>query len=162
MTMTQEEVRNVLQDMRVLVVEDDKKLAQRLVTLFKEATTVEPVVANYMDQAREEMRKETPDGKPGPFDLVVMDVMLPATESDFSAVLDLVRKISEAREVIRHLEALGKQATDDDRTQPADARQLRRQALRSIRNLIKGLGGVDLVEEWRNDGPDHAFSRRSW
>jgi DNA-binding response OmpR family regulator len=137
-----EPIERPLHNGHILIVEDDVRLAERIVALFKEYSSLEPSVAHCMEQATDILSNSAG------FDLLIMDVMLPKTQEDFIEVQELKKILGRARAVT---EKYGSQPLTEKRsTELNDARYRRAQALKLIDDLIVQEGGIALIEEWRN------------
>ena len=150
MRFTEEQIRERLIGKHVLIVEDEKDLAKRLAELFHEITGQAATVVHTMECAREVMN----DAAARPFDLVVMDVMLPKTRMTYKDIDDHLATLDAQRTIIAKI---GVPATTVEQQQElVEARAARAQALAAINDLIRDRGGIELIEEWRSGSMQHA------
>jgi CheY-like chemotaxis protein len=130
---------------RVLVVEDEFLLVKQLKAIFQEQTQVDLVVARCAEEAHRVV-SDVMSGTAAPFDLAVMDVMLPWTVTSLEAVDDARQKAHKLYEKIAEFNSTG-----DDDEEPeglAEARFQRAEQLKRIQDNIVLDGGILLVEEW--------------
>jgi DNA-binding response OmpR family regulator len=137
------EIKDVLRDCQILIVEDDNTLAKHLITLFKNYTGKNPSVAHYMDQASNIFTRTQ-----GKFNLAIVDIMLPETQQDYTDIQYFETKLEELR--IRIERAIELSDEENKKIALTNARFERAQALREMQNRIKREGGIELVEKWRS------------
>ena len=132
-----------LKNCNVLIVEDEKYLAEVLSKRFYQFTSVQPIIAHYMDEANKYVLEEEIE-----FHLAIVDTMLPKSEGSYKSVnekktelLNVRKKINSAREhsLDNKLEA-----------ELEKYRYQRLKIIKSINALIEPEGGIDIIEEWRN------------
>ncbi|MBZ0285046.1 MAG: response regulator [Anaerolineae bacterium] len=140
------QIKDSLNNCKVLIVEDDDLLAKRIKSLFEKYTHLEPTIARYMGAARAIVTK-----RGGDFDLVILDIMLPATRQDFGEIQGLEKRLKDLR-----MKLEGDSASLDESAQAArrDARYERGEALKRIEELIDREGGIKLINEWLKYYPD--------
>lgn len=138
MSLTKEQVRSLLTNRRVLVVEDDTVLAGKIVSILQQYTVREPKQAHCMEEAREMLSDAS-------FDLAVMDVMLPRDREGLEAIRSYDRQIQEARRV---MDGIGENPTSEvKREQLLTARFRRAEAIAGIAEILDKQGGIELVRE---------------
>jgi DNA-binding response OmpR family regulator len=150
MKLTIEQIRRALSGCRILIVEDDRWLADRIAMLFAEYADTEPKVAESVEAAR----TVVPDVLES-FDLAVIDVMLPKTSDDLKIIREHQETLDSLRREIAEIGAVP--ADKQAEIKLADARYRRSQALAEINNLIDTEGGIALVEAWRNVSKGHVL-----
>jgi DNA-binding response OmpR family regulator len=135
----------------ILIVEDDKRLAERIARLFESQTGVDPFVVRTIEGALHRLSDKNPR-----FDLAIIDVMLPMTEADLKTIEVLEETLRQTRDEIAAF-AFSSPADETARTRFLDAESKRSQALKQIDYLIDSEGGVSLIKRWLARYPD-----RNW
>ena len=141
MEYSDEQVVAALTEKEVLIVEDNTSLAEKMERVFSQFPGSDVAVTHSMESARGAMDQE------GPFGLVVLDVMLPATEDDYERNLEYEEIMKKAKNTIRRIGTSPTNRTDRERLQ--DARFDRARAREAIEKLINDEGGITLAAEWR-------------
>ncbi len=145
MSIDSQQVKETLNQRRVLIVEDDRELANRIASLIEGFTEAKPVVVHTMETARKKVR-----GAKDRFDLALLDIMLPRTEEHFGKIGVLEERLETLRIVIKG--ANSRQKDDSMWEALVDARDERAYVQRQIEELIVLDGGIQLADEWRDDG----------
>jgi DNA-binding response OmpR family regulator len=145
MTIDEKQLKKNLGNCHILIVEDDKELAAYLVELAGSFTKLSPITANTMETARSEAEKH-------PFDLAILDVMLPKTQKELDEIELFQSRLEELGELIRSARGRSK----DERTQNMveAARDERARLQKRIDGLLVHDGGIQLVEAWHKQGKD--------
>jgi DNA-binding response OmpR family regulator len=136
-----QQVNNVLNNLHVLIIEDDKDLASRISRLIKEFTLQPLKIAHSMEMARKIVTVDQ-EG----FELVIMDVMLPNTDQDFEDIRVFQKKLLLLRKEIKAANALPDEVAKQ--TTLAAVRDERAHVQKRIESLIISDAGIRLVEEW--------------
>lgn len=138
----EEETREELRGARILVVEDDENVAERLVTWFTRYGASEVVVRYAVDAGLEELKSKGED-----YDLIVVDVMLPETEKAYKEIQVYRMKLKECLKILKQEEETD--LRDKEFRESVDkARENRQYLLRRITFLIKKTGGIEMVRRW--------------
>ncbi len=145
MGLTDQEVRDILKERRILIVEDDSDLAKRLVRLFhRRYKTLKPVVKGCMNGAKEggldALRKDEP-----PYDLAIVDVRLPLSEKQLADNRGLEEEWSELQAQLMEYPGVGE---EDDTPDLEDLRAKIDAVHRAMRNNIDDWAGINMVKEW--------------
>lgn len=145
MQWTTTQIKEALGGRRILVVEDDEPLAQRIAKLFQEYTDREPEIARCMEDADKIIANNQEL-----FSLLIIDVMLPKTHEDLEEIRNHEDTLNELRDQITT--AGSRPLGDEARQQELLAlRHKRSRVLEQIDGLIEEEGGIKLVEKWRSD-----------
>lgn len=134
----------VLKGKRVVIVEDDAELATRLkAELEQYGMIVEGHIAWIRGEggAIECLRVKGPK-----VDLLILDVMLPATEENYKQLIAIEKELKDLRGTFVRASSSQPQ-TEDFNQKLQEARNRRKDLLAKSRELIEKEGGVDLVEE---------------
>jgi DNA-binding response OmpR family regulator len=147
MAIDENRVKSALDKYRILIVEDDRELAENLFFLIKLVIfKQEPVVVHTMEAAVREVANEAVG-----FGLVILDVMLPETEEHLKKIEQFQMMLDELRNLIKSL----KYKTDElSQSEIEAARDKRARCQRQIDDLVVQVGGIQLVEEWRKNKRD--------
>jgi DNA-binding response OmpR family regulator len=133
-------IQKVLQKCLVLIVDDDASLANGISELFKGFTEQQPDIAHSIEGAMGKLRD-----KKGKYSLVVVDVMLPRTETDYTKIAEFQEKLSEVTEKIQNAD----NGSEDAKKEIAMliARKERSRMLQEIDEIIDISGGIKLVKK---------------
>jgi DNA-binding response OmpR family regulator len=146
MTIDEKQVKNALEKCRILIVEDDRELANNLFELIKSFTQPEPLVVHTMETALKQVLKIN---KSIDFDLVILDVMLPRTEEQLKKIEQFQMELEELRNIIR---ALKSKTEGLPQSEMEAARAKRARIQWQIDELVVPDGGIQLVKDWHNAG----------
>jgi CheY-like chemotaxis protein len=141
MTEARVRIQRSMQGCKVLIVEDDIHLAGEIVDLLTPLTECTPIVSHSMEAALRQL-ESVPE-----FDLVILDVMLPRSESEFDKILSIEERVREFRKEISLLERRERDPEAIERLK--GIRYERAIALKTIDDLIDSRGGISLIEEWK-------------
>jgi DNA-binding response OmpR family regulator len=136
----------VFADKRILIVEDDDAISSELAELFFSLTKVKPVVASWIGQADSVVCQAVP-----PFNLAVLDVMLPLGKADYNKILENKKALAQIREELQALYSLSAEQSGE---QIKEKRAQRGQILDESSRYIRDRGGIDLARKWREDAPE--------
>ncbi len=135
------QARSTLLNRKVLIVEDDASLAEKIAQLLNTFTGIMPTISHSVQQALDDEAKSQCI-----FDLAIVDVMLPEDESAYSLICNHDKRLHEIHSIIDETTHLG---SDIARERLFKARYERSQILAYIDHLINPLGGIELVIQWR-------------
>lgn len=136
-----EKISEVLKGTKVLIVDDDEHLPQRLVNEFKRYGS-ESNVKHTVEEGLAELNDNGSE-----YDLIVIDVMLPKNEEDYKKIESYREELEECFRIIK----------DEDSADPDDeefkrkwerARGLRPHLHKRITSLIRKKGGIEIIKEW--------------
>jgi CheY-like chemotaxis protein len=129
------------EDKHFLLIEDDEELIVKLTTLFNNCHLKELVIKSCYDEAFAELKLHKH------YDLIIFDIMLPRTNSDFSKIRELKKELNKHIDVIIRDE----DESPNDSSFKFDlerAREKRRAISCEINKYIDQEAGIELIEEW--------------
>lgn len=137
-----EEVKEILAGRRVLIVEDDEGLTERLGKEFKRFGADEVAIRFTVEGGLKELKE-----KGSEYDLIVVDVMLPETQEDFMQIQGLTGQLKKYQKILKQEDTAhpGDQQYQKDL---AKARERWRPLNKVITSLIRKEGGIEMVSEW--------------
>ncbi|MHC4497731.1 MAG: response regulator transcription factor [Planctomycetota bacterium] len=137
-----EEVKEILAGRRVLIVEDDEGLTERLGKEFKRFGADEVAIRFTVEGGLKELKE-----KGSEYDLIVVDAMLPASEESFQRIKGYRGELKECLNVLKE-EDSADPGDEEFRKELAKARERWQPLNRAIASLIRKEGGIEMVRQW--------------
>lgn len=137
----EEEVRKILEGKAVLIIEDDVGLSKRLKQEFNLYGGVVDI-RHYIDSGIEELRRNGLH-----YNLVIIDVMLPQTESEFNQIQECRKEVENYDQVLIREDEVDP-TNEKFKKELEDARRKREFLLKQMSSLINNHGGIEMIQNW--------------
>ncbi|MCK4517603.1 response regulator [Candidatus Babeliales bacterium] len=136
-----QEEKRLFGDKRILIVDDDISLANRIKRVLRNhgATDCNVELAHCIDTALDRLKQEVP------FNLMILDMRMPETEEDLKAVEEERQKLERVRAILRTEDEISKE--DFEAIEKVKvAYETRALILSHIHSLLLADGGVEILK----------------
>jgi len=133
-------IKETLMGRRILIVEDNDSLAQRVRKEFGRYGS-EVSIKHTIESGLAELKENG-----STYDLIIVDVRLPAKEKDYDTIKEIIKKLDECYEIL--LQESEATPCSEVSEKEEKAQESRSSLLELLSPLIRETGGIEMVKKW--------------